>query len=172
MAEIYIRDDNNNSPGNLIVSLTDLPFSKMKTGLIILGRVDFDYWIEDLNIPLGPGRYWIGLRFPNGGGAGTNYWMTSTGQPDGPNTSGWFSFDGGNTWSLSGNPDWDHAFTITGSGGTGGPCPADLDGSGDVRGQARPGLRGHWGPVPEATGGPVRGAHNLYTPARPRSTER
>ena len=148
VAEIYIYDDSNNSPGNLIVTLSGLPFSKMPTGLKFFGREDFDYWIEDLNIPLGPGRYWIGLRFPNGGGAGTNYWMTSTGQPDGPNTSGWFSFDGGNTWSLSGNPDWDHAFTITGSGGNGGPCPADLDGSGDVGVKDLLILLGAWGPCP------------------------
>ena len=147
VAEIYIYDDNNNSPGKLIVSLSDLPFSKMKTGLVIFGREDFDYWIEDLNIPLGSGRYWIGSRYPNAGGVGTNYWMTSTGQPDGPETSGYFSLDEGQNWVLEGNPIWDHAFTITGiiSGGT---CPEDLDGSGAVDVKDLLQLLGAWGPCP------------------------
>ena len=50
VAEIYIYADNANSPGKLIVSLTDLPFTKMFTGDIFFGREDFDYWIEHLSI--------------------------------------------------------------------------------------------------------------------------
>ena len=150
VAEIYIYDDNANSPGNLIVNLPNLPFTKMDTGLIFFGRVDYDYWIEDLNIPLGPGRYWIGSRYSNAGGGGTNYWMTSTGQPDGPDTSGWFSLDAGATWLIEGNPDWDHAFTITGSivGSPTGGCPADFDDSGDVGVSDFLELLGNWGPCP------------------------
>ncbi len=150
VAEIYIYDDNANSPGNLIVSLTGLPFSKMSTGLIFLGREDFDYWIEDLSIPLGPGRYWIGSRYPNAGGVGTNYWMTSTGSPDGPDTSGWLSLDAGATWMIEGDPVWDHAFTITGGvvGSPKGDCPADFDGSGHVGVSDFLALLGNWGPCP------------------------
>ncbi len=144
VAEIYIYDDNNNSPGNLILNLTNLPFSKMSTGLIFFEREDFDYWIEDLNIPLGPGRYWIGLRFPNAGGVGTNYWTTSTGQPDGPDTSGYLSLDAGATWMIEGDPVWDHAFTITGN--VSGGCPWDLDDSGDVGVSDLLSLLASWGP--------------------------
>ncbi len=150
VAEIYIYDDNANSPGNLILNLTGLPFTKMDTGDIFFGRVDFDYWIEDLNIPLGPGRYWIGSRYSNAGGGGTNYWMTSTGSPDGPGTAGWLSLDAGNTWQPEGEPDWDHAFTITGSivGSPTGGCPADFDDSGDVGVNDLLILLGNWGPCP------------------------
>ena len=154
VAEIYLYDDAGNSPGNLILNLTNLPFSKMSTGLIFFGREDFDYWIEDLNIPLGPGRYWIGSRYTNGGGAGTNYWLTSTGQPDGPDTSGWFALDGVN-FMIEGDPVWDHAFTITGETTGGGPCPWDLDGSGDVGVSDFLDLLGQWGPCPGPPPGPL-----------------
>ena len=130
VAEIYIYADTGNGPGTEIFNSGPVAFTKMKTGLKFFGRLDYEYWIEDLDIPLGPGRYWIGLRFPNGGGVGTNYWMTSTGQPDGPDTSGWLSLDGGATWILEGDPECDHAFTITGI--ILNPYPADSAMDGNV----------------------------------------
>ena len=130
VAEIYIYDDNGNSPGSLIINISNLPFSKVDTGDVFFGRVDYEYSIVNLSIPLGPGRYWIGTRFPNGGGSDSNWWMTSTGQPDGPDTSGWFSLDAGTTWNIEGDPDWDHAFTVTGI--IANSCPWDLDDSGAV----------------------------------------
>ena len=147
VAEIYIYDGNGNGPGTEIFNSGPVAFTKMKTGEIFFGRVDYDYWIEDLDIPLGPGRYWIGLRFPNGGGVGTNYWMTSTGQPDGPDTSGYFSLDGGVTWLIEGDPTWDHAFTITGIP-SGGECPEDLNGDGQVGVKDLLQLLGAWGLCP------------------------
>ena len=51
-------------------------------------------------------------RNPDGGGAGTNYWMTSDGG-EGTDRTPWFSLDGGNTWQDEG-PNEHHAFTITG----------------------------------------------------------
>jgi hypothetical protein len=54
----------------------------------------------------------VGIRNPSGGGAGTNYWMTSDGGADGGGSStGYFSLDGGTTWSPEGDT-WHHAFEI------------------------------------------------------------
>ncbi len=84
----------------------------MDTGDVYFGRTDYVYWVEGLSIDLEPGTYWVSLRNAGGGGAGSNYWMTSDGGFDGPGTStGWFSLDGGNTWADEG-PTWDHAFEI------------------------------------------------------------
>jgi RHS repeat-associated protein len=57
----------------------------------------------------------VGIRNPNGGGSGTNYWLTSDGGPDGAGSStGYFSLDGGNTWQSEG-VGWHHAFVMTGT---------------------------------------------------------
>ncbi len=63
---------------------------------------------------LAGGTYWIGVRNPDGGGVGTNYWLTSDGGVDGPGSAtAYVSFNGGQTWEDLGR-NHHHAFTITG----------------------------------------------------------
>ena len=84
----------------------------MDTGDDYGGRDDYDYWIEGLSIDLPLGTSWIGIRNAGGGGARTNYWMTSDGGFDGPGSdTGWFSLDGGNTFNPEG-AGWHHAFEV------------------------------------------------------------
>ncbi len=86
-------------------------------------KCTYEYIVEDLDFGLKGGQYWLGIRNPEGGGAGTNYWMTSDGGPDGADSStGWFSLDSGETWMDEG-PEWQHAFEI---GGTVLPEPGTL----------------------------------------------
>jgi hypothetical protein len=109
--EIYAN--NGGAPGAIVASHTG-EFTKMDTGDDYFGRSDFDYWLEGLSINLNAGTYWVGIRNSAGGGAGTNYWMTSDGGPDGASSStGYFSLDGGNTWTPEG-ATWHHAFVVTG----------------------------------------------------------
>ena len=76
-------------------------------GRIVGGEIEFD------GIEFDSGKYWVGVRNPNGGGQGTNYWLTSDGGPDGRTSkTGAFSLDGGQTW-LEEGPDWHHAFALT-----------------------------------------------------------
>jgi hypothetical protein len=111
-SELYIYADNGCTPGALIHNSTT-NFTKMATGDQYFGRNNYEYWLEEVSVELGPGKYWIGTRNPNGGGSGTNYWMTSDGGPDGMGTSGgYFSLDGGNTWQSEGCA-WQHAFVIS-----------------------------------------------------------
>jgi hypothetical protein len=110
-SELYIYSDSN-GPSALIHNSTT-EFTKMDTGDDYHGRDDYEYWLEEISVQLGAGKYWIGTRNPNGGGSGTNYWMASDGGPDGMGTSdGYFSLDGGNTWRTEGD-QWQHAFVIT-----------------------------------------------------------
>jgi hypothetical protein len=110
--EVYA--DTGNGPGAVVATHSG-EFTSMDTGDDYFGRSDFDYWIEGIDINLGAGTYWFGFRNQGGGGAGTNYWMTSDGGPDGAGTSnGYFSLDGGNTWSEE-LPEWQHAFVVTGT---------------------------------------------------------
>jgi hypothetical protein len=111
-SELYIYADNNGPTGAPIHS-SSTNFTKMATGDTYFGRPDYEYWLEEIRVDLGAGKYWIGTRNPNGGGSGTNYWMTSDGGPDGMGTSdGYFSLDGGNVWQTEGT-GWQHAFVIT-----------------------------------------------------------
>ena len=110
---LTVRADTGNGPGAIIANHTG-EFTKMDTGDDYIGRDDFDYWIEDIDITLGAGTYWMSIRNENGGGAGTNYWMASDGGSDGPGSdTGWFSLDGGATFNPEGN-EWHHAFVVTG----------------------------------------------------------
>ena len=111
-------DDVNNFPGARIaertVSMEDGKFERMDTNDEYFGRADFDYWVAfNDQIELGGGKYWISIRSDLGGGAGTNYWMTSKGGPNDSKT-GAFSLDEGNSWNDEG-AGWHHAFTITGT---------------------------------------------------------
>jgi hypothetical protein len=112
LSELYLYADNNDQPGAFIHGSTTR-LTKMATGANYFGRADYEYWLEDIFVDLGAGRYWIGTRNPNGGGSGTNYWMTSDGGPDGMGgLTGFFSLDRGATWIPEG-PDFHHAFVIT-----------------------------------------------------------
>ena len=87
------------------------------------GGCNWEYIVEDLGIGLKEGHYWLGIRNSEGGGSGTNYWMTSEGGRDGKGTStGYFSLDRGETWMNEGS-GWQHAFEI---GGTVIPEPGTL----------------------------------------------
>jgi hypothetical protein len=71
------------------------------------------YYLSDaFELVLGPGRYWIGLRNPNGRGGVTNYWLTGYGG-DGVDTPAWFSMDAGDTFTPAGS-GWDHQFRLRG----------------------------------------------------------
>ena len=61
--------DTGNGPGGVVATHTG-EFTKMDTGDVYFGRDDFDYWIEGIDIALGAGTYWMGIRNDGGGGAG------------------------------------------------------------------------------------------------------
>ncbi len=131
------RDTDGEGPGEVLMTVTD-GFSRVDIGPIY-GFRDFEYRLENLNIVLEPGAYWVGLRNPEGGGERTNFWMTSDGGPDGEGSStGFLSEDAGTTWHAEGE-QWHHAFEIIGVLGPGGcvrepqwVCDGDVDGDGQV----------------------------------------
>lgn len=103
--------DAGDRPGAVVAAHTG-EFDKRDTGDEYFGRRDYEYTIEGMDIFLDAGAYWVGIRNALGGGAGTNYWTTSDGGPDGKDSStGYFSLDAGNTWSEEG-AGWHHAFAI------------------------------------------------------------
>jgi hypothetical protein len=111
MITVTVYADTGNGPGAVVDSV-QTSYTRMATGDQYFGRDDYDYWVEAVGIDLDPGTYWVGIRNEGGGGAGTNYWMTSDGGFDGAGSdTGWFSLDGGNVWSPEG-PTWHHAFEI------------------------------------------------------------
>jgi hypothetical protein len=116
IVEVSIRRDGGGGPQRGeegIVERVLRPFSKAGTGDVYFGRTSFEYYVEDVGIPLSAGRYWLGVRNPLGNGSGTNYWITSDGGPDGMESSnGYFSLDGGETFQIEGLR-WHHAFVIT-----------------------------------------------------------
>jgi V8-like Glu-specific endopeptidase len=117
---VEVRANSGGAPGAIVGSHVG-SFTRMATGDSYFGRADYDYWVEGMSINLGAGTYWLTLRNHLGGGAGTNYWMTSDGGADGPGSStGFFSLDAGATWAPEGDT-WDHAFEIVSAGG-GGDC--------------------------------------------------
>jgi hypothetical protein len=110
--EVCIYDDTGGAgPGPALACFT-ATLNKTATGDVYFGREDYDYCYDGFNAILTPGTYWVGHRNANGGGAGTNYWMTSDGVPDGIGSdTGWFSLDAGATWTAEG-AGWHHAFAI------------------------------------------------------------
>ena len=106
----YIYSDAGGQPGNEILAV-DTGFDREFAGQFF-DRDAYDYWVKfDDPIILNSGPYWIGFKQPQGGGAATNYWLTSNGG-QGTGRTGWKSLDNGNTWQDEG-PDWHHAFVIT-----------------------------------------------------------
>ena len=110
---LEIRADTGNGPGAIVATHRG-EYEAMFTGDVYFGRDDYDYWIEGIDIALDGGTYWAVIRNEAGEGAGTNYWMTSDGGADGAGSSvGFFSVDGGDTWTTEG-AGWHHAFQVTG----------------------------------------------------------
>ena len=130
--EVTVYGDTGNGPGPIVESVTT-DFTRIDTGDVYFGRRDYEYWVEGLEIDLEPGTFWIGLRNPGGGGAGTNYWLTSDGGLDGPGSdTGWFSLDAGRTWSPEGD-GWHRAFILLETEAVGACCDHDGTCADDVR---------------------------------------
>jgi hypothetical protein len=114
---VTVRRDQSGAPapgaGGILAEQTVGTFTRTATGANYFGRADFLYSVTGLNIPIpNTAKHWIELRNPQGGGAGTNYWMTSDGGPDGMSSStGYFSLDGGTVYTAEG-AGWHHAFEI------------------------------------------------------------
>ena len=111
--EVTIYAQTNQGPGAAIARRTGA-FDRMSTGRVLFGRREYHYWMDfDEGIALDSGKYWIGVRNPNAAGAGTNYWLTSDGGPDGMDSkTGWFSLNAGESWQDQG-VNWQHAFELT-----------------------------------------------------------
>ena len=109
--EVNFYADTGAGPGALVASRSGA-YDRMATGRQLFDRDEYHYWIEFDGVALDSGTYWVGVRNPDGGGAGTNYWLTSDGGPDGMGSStGFLSLDAGNTWQAEG-ADWHHAFAL------------------------------------------------------------
>jgi hypothetical protein len=112
---VYIYDDNAGAPGAKVVDTGCKLFTRTATGVTYFGRANYNYCLSfaSAGIPLAGGaNYWLGWGCCCSGGAGTTYWMTSDGGPDGAGSStGYFSLDGGNTWQNEG-AGWQHAFEV------------------------------------------------------------
>ncbi|MGI9013891.1 MAG: hypothetical protein ACR2GY_06525 [Phycisphaerales bacterium] len=106
--EVYVYNNNNGVPSTLYTSGTGY-VTRTDTGETRFGRRLFIYSVTGLSLNIPAGSYWIGLRDPNGSGAGTNYWMTSSGGGD--TTTGFSSVDAGYTWVPEGD-NWHHAFEL------------------------------------------------------------
>ena len=106
--EVYIYADNGGTPGALFTADTG-PVTRTFTGEQRFSRDLYIYSVTGISLQVPAGDYWIGLRDPNGGGSGTNYWMTSSGGGD--TTTGYFSLDSGGTWTAEG-ANWHHAFEL------------------------------------------------------------
>ena len=125
---VYVYEDADGAPGPEIDCRTGaFEWTLVPPRCKTFGRDTYKYWIEFEDVPLEAGRYWVGVRNPNGGGQGTNYWLTSHGGPDGAGTeTAWFSLDAGGSWIAAG-AGWQHAFQIRGICGCP-ECDADYDG--------------------------------------------
>ena len=112
LLEIFVYEDTMGiGPGDEIVRVSGA-FGRRDTGHEYFGRASYEYSLEGLDIQLGPGTYWIGLRNPDGNGSGTNYWLTSDGGRDGAGSStGFFRFEF--AWQNEGE-GWHHAVQISG----------------------------------------------------------
>jgi hypothetical protein len=111
VVQVYLHANSGGAPGARLAQ-RDVCFLRRDLGTSYFGRQDYEYTMPEVNVTLAAGTYWIGLRNPGGGGAGTNYWMTSDGGPNGLGSStGYFSLDAGTTWQPEG-AGWQHAFRL------------------------------------------------------------
>jgi len=145
--EVTFYADGGGCPGPAIAQRL-VPVERMATGGQLFDRDVYEYWAFFAPIELGPRRYWVGHRDPLGAGAGTNYWVTSSGG-EGETSPGCFSLDAGATWVTEG-PDWDHAFKITGAINCT-PCKGDINGDCVVSFDDLLQVLSAWGPCPGPT---------------------
>ena len=127
LLEVYIRETDPDTGGPVTGEDADLvrlsTEYSVEWGQCYFGRCFQEYIVEDLDIGLEEGQYWLGIRNPEGRGSGTNYWTTSAGDRDSKGTSnGYFSLDRAESWRDEGK-GWQHAFEI---GGTVIPEPGTL----------------------------------------------
>jgi hypothetical protein len=122
--QVYIYEDSDAQPGSLVLT-REGSYRRAAWGCCYFGRSDYRYVIGPSDIDpilLSGGRMWIGFRNSGAGGAGTNYWLTSDGGPDGSDGStGYFSLDAGSTWQAE-HEGWHHAFVLGDSTGPPGAC--------------------------------------------------
>lgn len=146
VAEIYVYSDAGGCPGSNVATVTTADWTAEFKGFQLFSRDVYNYWFNyDCVQVEGGAMYHIGTRFPNAGGTGTTYWLTSNGG-QGTDKTGCFSLDGGATWTNEGT-DWHHAFELTGvceQACT--PCFGDLDEDCDVDFQDLLRLLAGWGP--------------------------
>ena len=113
---LYVRADDG-GPGDLVREVV-AGFDRVATGDEYFGMASYEYLVEDLEIDLCPGTYWLGLRNHDAFGLGTNFWLTSDGGVEGADSDfGWFRRDGGDNWDAEGF-GWHRAFVLTGTSST------------------------------------------------------
>ena len=111
--ETYIYADSGSGVPGPLTRLLPTGFEQEFTGRQLFGRDEYHYWIDDLALALGTGLHWLGPRNPEGGGAGTNYWVEcEIGPfPCGVDAEGTYasaaSLDGGQNWQPN-HPDTYH----------------------------------------------------------------
>ncbi|MGI9014673.1 MAG: hypothetical protein ACR2GY_10540 [Phycisphaerales bacterium] len=79
LMSVYVHADSGaTSPGVLLDEVT-FSFEREDTGIDIRGRRYYLHTVNTIDLTYGPGRYWIGVRHPQAGGAGTAYWVSDNG---------------------------------------------------------------------------------------------
>ena len=147
---VTIYEDSGDLPGAEISNQDSTDFTAEFKGYQIFSRDVYNYWVnfDTVNVS---GKSWVSTRFPNGGGTGTTYWLTSNGG-QGTDTNGAFSLDAGATWATEGD-SWHHAFELTGAEceSACAPCPerGDLDEDCDIDFLDLLALLANWGPCEE-----------------------
>jgi hypothetical protein len=111
--QLFIYADSGSRTPARLLQESRSPFLRFATGNYYFGRAEYRYTLDPLAVFVPEGSYWTGPRNPLGAGGGTNYWEGGDGR-DGRNSStGFFSLNGGQTWSAEGF-GWHHAFEFWG----------------------------------------------------------
>lgn len=113
-SDFQILADNAGVPGTIIYSMSDVPNTRIATGRTNYGLPEYLYTIGGLNLPLSPGRYWLGVR-PVGSTSPNTYWETTpvSGSPVFVD----YPYFGYPAWTPGNQPfgaDFDVAFCLTG----------------------------------------------------------
>ena len=141
---LFLYEDRLGHPGKTLLAL-DTGFEQTFMG-VFFSRDTYTYFLDPVEIRLGEGHYWLGIRNGEATGSGTSYWGSGDGAGrDGPGShTGCFSLDAGKTWMAEG-AGWQHAFQIRGICGCP-KCPPDFDGDCDVGFADLLVLLSAWGP--------------------------
>lgn len=108
---LFIYADAGDRPGEITHEITG-DYVHVATGETYYGRAEYQYWLEDLDLQLDEGEYWLGLRNPDGAGSGTNYWLCSCTPQGQQSSTGYFALDGV-SWTTEG-AGWHHGFQLFG----------------------------------------------------------